>query len=242
MKLNQAIALSRGVRANAQKALTTAYHEIAKAPQFAGITKTYSPRDEEGEKLAGEHQKVQATGERVIDDVHATLAKMYDLIGGIDLSNCDALADVMVEGNPILTNVPATHLLWLEKQLGDMRAFIGRLPTLDPQYRWSKDNDNGWYETEDRVTMRSKKVPRNHEKAPATDKHPAQVEVFYEDVVVGDWHTKVLSGALPPSRVKILLERVDILIGAVKTAREQANMNDAVTLESSRLLDWLFRP
>lgn len=242
MKLSQAIALSRGVRANAQKALTTAYHSIAKAPQFAGITKSYSPRDEEGEKLAGEHLKVQVTTERVIDEVHHTLARMYDLIGGIDLSNCAALADVMVDGNPLLTDVPATHLLWLEKQLGDMRAFISRLPTLDPQYTWSKDTNNGWYETEDRVTMRSKKVPRNHEKAPATDKHPAQVEVFYEDVVVGDWHTRLLSGALPPSRVQTLLDRVDILIGAVKIAREQANMSDAVTLESSKLLDWLFRP
>ena len=60
-------------------------------------------------------------------------------------------------------------------------------------------------------------------KAEATEKHPAQVEVYYEDVVVGHWRTVKFSGALPASRVKELLERVDKLQQAVKFAREEAN-------------------
>jgi hypothetical protein len=35
-------------------------------------------------------------------------------------------------------------------------------------------------------------------KAEATEKHPAQVEVYHEDVVVGQWKTVKFSGALPP--------------------------------------------
>ena len=46
-------------------------------------------------------------------------------------------------------------------------------------------------------TLRTKKVPRNHVKAEATEKHPAQVEVYYEDVAVGYWTTVKFSGALP---------------------------------------------
>lgn len=47
-------------------------------------------------------------------------------------------------------------------------------------------------------------VPRNHVKAEATDKHPAQVEVYHEDVPVGYWTTVKFSGALPARRVNEL--------------------------------------
>ena len=66
-------------------------------------------------------------------------------------------------------------------------------------------------------------MPRNHVKAEATEKHPAQVEVYYEDVAVGYWTTVKFSGALPAQRVNELLERVEKLQHAVKFAREEAN-------------------
>lgn len=72
-------------------------------------------------------------------------------------------------------------------------------------------------------TIRTKKVPRNHVKAEATDKHPAQVEVYYEDIAVGYWTTVKFSGALPAKRVNELLDRVEKLQRAVKFAREEAN-------------------
>ena len=72
-------------------------------------------------------------------------------------------------------------------------------------------------------TIRTKKVPRNHVKAEATEKHPAQVEVYYEDVPIGYWTTVKFSGALPARRVNELLERVEKLQQAVKFAREEAN-------------------
>lgn len=70
-------------------------------------------------------------------------------------------------------------------------------------------------------TVRTKKVPRNHVKAEATDKHPAQVDVYYEDVPVGYWTTVKFSGALPARRVNELLDRVEKLQQAVKFAREE---------------------
>ena len=44
--------------------------------------------------------------------------------------------------------------------------------------------------------------------AEATQQHPAQVQVYMEDVPEGDWTTVKFSGALPASRVRTLLERV----------------------------------
>jgi hypothetical protein len=54
-------------------------------------------------------------------------------------------------------------------------------------------------------------------------RHPAQVEVYHEDVVVGHWKTVKFSGALPAADVRAMLERVEKLQKAVKIAREDAN-------------------
>lgn len=72
-------------------------------------------------------------------------------------------------------------------------------------------------------TVRSRKVLRNHVKAEATEHHPAQVDVYTEDVAVGTWTTTKFSGALPATRVRELRDRVVKLQQAVKFAREQAN-------------------
>ena len=74
--------------------------------------------------------------------------------------------------------------------------------------------------------MKTKKVPRNHVKAEATKEHPAQVEVYHEDVVVGHWRTVRFSGALPARRVNELTDRVERLQRAVKFAREEANLRE----------------
>ena len=63
-------------------------------------------------------------------------------------------------------------------------------------------------------------------KAVATEHHPAQVEVYYEDVVVGYWRTVKFSGALPAQRINTLLKRIESLQEAVKFAREEANSID----------------
>ncbi len=102
-----------------------------------------------------------------------------------------------------------------------------KLPVLDPSETWLRDPSTDTWATEPALTVKTKKVPRNHVKAEATDKHPAQVEVYYEDVIVGTWRTVKFSGALPAARVNELLERVERLQEAVKFAREQANSAEA---------------
>jgi hypothetical protein len=90
-------------------------------------------------------------------------------------------------------------------------------------------------------TIKTKKIPRNHVKAEATEKHPAQVEVYYEDVVVGTWRTIKFSGALPASRVNELLNRVEKLQEAVKFAREEANNTDVTEQKvGAKVFQYLF--
>ena len=112
---------------------------------------------------------------------------------------------------------------FLEKQLVDLHTFIKKLPVLDASESWTYDASADCWATEPVQTVRTKKIPRNHGKAEATEKHPAQVEVYYEDVSVGNWRTVKFSGALPAKRVHDLLARVERLQEAVKFAREEAN-------------------
>ena len=226
-KLNQIIAIEKGIKTSSFQELTEAHHLLQKPSLLAGISRTYQPKDEEGEQLPSEFTRVQASAETVIKDTAKILTTLFDITAAKDWANCEAKADITVDGRTLAVDVPATYLLFLEKQLVDMHTFIRKLPTLDPSETWAFDPSADTYVTEAVQTAKTKKVPRNHVKAEATDKHPAQVEVFYEDVVVGYWKTLKFSGALPASRVKELLDRVDKLQQAVKFAREEANAIEA---------------
>ena len=48
-KLNQIIAISAGKKSSAQKAITEAHHSLQKSAQLEGISRTYKPKDDEGE-------------------------------------------------------------------------------------------------------------------------------------------------------------------------------------------------
>lgn len=222
-KLNQIIAVEKGVKSRSFQDLTDAHHTVQKAALLTGISRAYQPKDEEGEQLPPESTKVQIRAEEVLRQMATTLTRLFDVTATKDAANCTAKADVTVDGNVLLRDVPVTYLLFLEKQLTDLRTFIKKLPTLDAAESWSFNDSADCWSTEPVRTIRTKKVPRNHVKAEATEKHPAQVEVYYEDIPVGYWTTLKFSGSLPAKRVTELLERVEKLQAAVKYAREEAN-------------------
>jgi hypothetical protein len=223
MKLNQVIAIEKGTKSRSLQDLTEAHHNLQKPASLAGISRTYRPKDEEGEQFPPESTRVQLKAEDVIRKTSEVLTKLFDMVATKDWANCSAKADVIVDGNVLLSQVPATYLLFLEKQLVDLHTFVKKLPVLDASETWTFDPSADYWATEPMQTIKTKKIPRNHVKAEATEKHPAQVEVYYEDVVVGTWRTIKFSGALPASRVNELLNRVEKLQEAVKFAREEAN-------------------
>ena len=155
------------------------------------------------------------------------LTELFDVTATKEWANCEATADVVIDGTTLLANVPVTYLLFLEKQLVDIRTFVSKMPILDPAETWTLDPATGSWVTEPAETNRTQKVPFNHVKAEATEKHPAQVEVMYTDIVVGTWTKRSFSGAMAAARVQELTDRVDKLAAAVKFAREEANMLEA---------------
>ncbi|WP_129627231.1 hypothetical protein [Candidatus Oscillochloris fontis] len=237
-RLNQIIAVEKGVKSRSFQELTEAHHVLQKPALLSGIARTYRPKDDEGELLPPESTKVQVNAEEVIQQTAAILTRLFDITATKDWTNCIARADVVVDGQILLPQVPITYLLFLEKQLVDLHTFIKKLPVLDAAETWSFDASANCWATEAVQTVKTKKIPRNHVKAEATEKHPAQVEVYYEDVTVGYWRTVKFSGALPAKRVSDLLERVERLQHAVKFAREEANNSEA---QEQKLGEKVFR-
>ncbi|MCQ6556143.1 hypothetical protein NPS70_23610 [Streptomyces sp. C10-9-1] len=222
-KLNQIIAVEKGVKTRAHHDLTAAHHGLQKPALLAGISRTYQPKDEEGEQLPPESTRVQVQAEEVLRDTARTLTRLFDVTATKDWANCTARADVTVDGRALLTGVPVSYLLFLEKQLTDIATFVRKLPVLDASESWVHDPSTDAWKTDPVRTVRTRKVPRNHVKAEATEHHPAQVDVYYEDVPVGYWTTVKFSGALPARRLNELTERLEKLQQAVKFAREEAN-------------------
>ncbi|WP_344620071.1 hypothetical protein [Dactylosporangium salmoneum] len=240
-KLNQIIAVEKGVKSRSFQDLTEAHHVLQKPALLAGISRTYRPKDEEGEQLPPESTRVQVKAEEVLRQTGTILTRLFDVTATKDWTNCVARADVVVDGTPLLRDVPVSYLLFLEKQLADVLTFVRKLPVLDAAETWVYDASADTYATEPTQTTRTKKIPRNHVKAEATEKHPAQVEVYYEDVVIGYWKTIKFSGALPAKRVNELVERVEKLQAAVKFAREEANAVEVVEQETGeKVFRYLF--
>lgn len=224
-KLNQLLAIEKGVKKQVYDTITQLNNLAQKPHFFDGFSKTYQKLDENDADLPSETKKVQLHYVAMEETIAASLVELFDITARKDWSNLHAVADVKLEDGTILApSVPATHLLFLEKQLADLNTLVGNIPTLDIAEDWSRDpNATGIHRTGETKTHRTKKVPEILVKYPATDKHPAQTEVFTTDKVVGYWHQTKFSGAMPEPRKKQLLRRIDQLIRAVKQAREEAN-------------------
>jgi hypothetical protein len=222
-RLSQIIAVEKGAKVKAETDLTAAHRKLGNNGLLSGISRTYVPKDDEGEQLPPERTLVQVNVETVFSEVSQSLVRLFDITATKEYANCTAKSDVIVDGETVLRDVPVTYLLFLEKQLINVVTFVRKLPTLDPSETWSYDPALGVFRTEPVQTNRNKKVLRNHVRSEATKEHPAQVDVYQEDVPMGQWHTVKFSGAAPASRVSSLIHRVEQLQAAVKCAREEAN-------------------
>lgn len=223
-KLTVILGLLKGAKARTHVNVSAIHHQSIKTGLYFGQIRTYTPRDDDGDALPAQSQQVQLRATDVLGELATQLGRHWDLELWRDEGNTLARADVVVDGRVLFAQVPATFLLFLEKQLNDWRTAVTKLPTLDPGDSWTLDDATGLHRTDPVKTASTKKVLRNHTLAAATDKHPAQVTTYNEDVPVGDWTTVKLSGALPVPVQRGLVERLDKLVDAVKSAREQANL------------------
>lgn len=227
MKLNQVIAIEKGVKSRVYSELTEFDKVCQKPDLFQGFSKSYEKKDEDGESLPPESKKVQFRVDNMLKAVATSLTEFYNVTASKDWANMGAVADIEVDGMKLLGGVPVTYLLFLEKQLTDLRTFFGHLPELDDTENWQRDETSGMYKTEPISTHRTKKLQKPIVLYDATKEHPAQTQLITEDVLAGYWKTIKHSGGVPKTRKDKIVARVEALIKAVKFAREEANGTDA---------------
>jgi hypothetical protein len=236
-KLNQILAIEKGEKNKSHEAVSALHQKSQKPELYEGRVRTYTPSVEGGETLPDERQHVQLKSDDVLKQFADALAPLWDVTATKDYTNSsNAFADIVVDNQVLVSHVPVTYLLFLEKQLNDVETFITKLPTLDASQKWSFDDNQQCYATDKTWQNRSKKVMKNHVRAAATDKHPAQVDVYHEDEVTGKFEQIRYSGALSISKKEALLGRVRKLKNAVLFAREQANSVDVKKQEVSKVL------
>ena len=241
-KLNQIIAVQSSKKALAKEALTEAYQQLQKTDLLTGLSRSYKPKDEMGEVLPPESKLVQVKVQDAIQRSTRAMVEMFDIVATQDWANCEAKADVVVSGRTILAQVPVTYLLFMEKQLVDLHTFVEKLPVLDAAERWTFDASQDCFASEAYQSLRTKKVPKTHIKYEATKEHPAQVEMYMEDVTVGTWTSVKYSGAVPAAKRNAMLDRVRALQDAVKAAREQANSKEVELKKTGdAVLDFIFK-
>jgi hypothetical protein len=235
--LNQIIATEKGIKSRTYSQFTDINKISSKLDLFIGFAKTYKKKDEEAEDYPPEKKKVTQNVNEIIKMVIQTLSEMLDITCTKDMANCKAFADIIVDGNILVKQCPATYLLFLEKQINDIRTFVENLPTLDESEDWTLDVNSELYKTEPIQTHRTKKVQKPIILAEATKEHPAQCQMITEDIVVGYWDTIKFSGAMPLPRKKEILYRIEKFASAVKCAREKANM---VEVEEEHVASTIF--
>ena len=227
-KLNQIIAIEKGIKSRVYGELTELNKAIQKSELFNGFSKTYQKKDEESESLPPESKRVQFTTSDVLRTSQRIPTELMDVTARKDFTNCEAVATVKIDDQEIIKDAPVSFLLFMEKQLTDLRTFIGHLPVLDSADNWTKDQNSGLFKTDVVQTHRTKKTVKPIVLYPATEQHPAQTQLVQEDVIAGYWNQVKQSGAMPLPEKQAMLERVEKLLQVVKQAREEANGYDEV--------------
>ena len=240
-KLHQIVAIETGEKKTASQDIAACHQRAQKPDLFSGIYRTYAPVDEDGESRPPEVKEVQYTVDGLVDEFSQAMTKLLDFTATKDWGNTVASADIEVDGEVLVQNVPVPYLLFLEKKLDEMRAFVAKLPVLDSSRKWELDAHDGLWKSAPEVRLSTRKEQRPIVLYEATPEHPAQTQMITEDVLQGRWTSIEASGAIPRTQQKELLERIHVLQNAVKFARARANDTDVQEKKvANKIFDFVF--
>lgn len=224
-KLHEVLAVEASLKTTAEKVTKEAVKTFSdRHDHFVESHRAYQPKDDEGTKFPPESKPMVTTVPDKLNYVQAHFENMLDAVYQKEFANTEAKADILVGETIIAKDVPATFLLTLEKELNNLRKIYEKMPTLDPGKVWKKDTTKDNVYVADPVkTNKTEKTMMSHVAYEATKDHPAQVQVYNKDIVVGEWTNKEWSGCVSVSDKSKYLGKIDELHRAVKKARMRAN-------------------
>lgn len=231
-KLHELLAVEADKNNISTKLVDESRAALAKKPDmFRGFTKTLTYFDDKRQAENAEDTKlVVSTVDENLDYTFGHVADYFDVIFQKELTNQTANADLVVDGAVFGKSIPATFLLGMETRLKAMRTLFEAIPTLPPAINWQPDTNagTGHYRSPQTMVPRTEKQVKFVTLAPATEKHPAQVKDWTEDVPVAKIETVEFSGMWTVEQKAAALDRLDNLVQSIKKARQRANMADVV--------------
>lgn len=236
-KLHELLAVEGDLKSRAQQAKSKILRLFTDGTgQLLGRVISYQVNEGEDDRVP-EVTELATTVITELSQFQSAFGQWLDVAVQKEITNQDASSDVILDGEVVMTGIPATALLNLESKLAELQSVYEAIPTNDPSERWTWDEGQGQYVSSERVTHITKKVPKVVVLYEATKEHPAQVQAFHEDVKVGTRTITLYSGMLSPKEKRDRLNRIDKLIRAVKEARQRAN---DIVAKDSRVATTLF--
>lgn len=230
-KIHQLLPVLNEAENLARKVWDETKRNFTKNELWEGYDKVLFMHDDERkqeEAGAGDRRELTST---IIERIDYSLdyeERNFDAQYQREKANQMACADVVLpETGKVIPQVPVDLLIYGVKRFTLLREIISMAPTYDTTVRWEADTDAGMrgvYRSEQPVSAnKTEKQKVVIEKAKATDKHPAQVELIDKDVIVGHYETSRKTGKLTPRAKHLLLGWFDGMIRAFKVAQSEAN-------------------
>lgn len=237
-KLHELLAIEANLRGQGEacrKDLMNTFEK--KRTHFQEMIVTFKPNQEGAEPVVESKMGLQTSVGKELEWLGEKLIKAFDCAHQIDVANLTAAQDVILaDGTVLLSNVPATSLLQLEKRLRELQEFAMTIPTLDPAKGFEPDTARGVgiYRARDVNKKRTSKVEEFVVVVQPTKEHPAQVVKQTKDIETGDILQQEWSSLITVSAKGDIIDRIEELIRAVKTARSRAN-EQVVDVSSKKL-------
>lgn len=202
---------------------------------FMGALRTYEPyaNEDAAEKGVVERHAMTSTVKQRLEYLGQYFVDYVDTVYQKEMTNQEARGSIVFEGRVLAENLPVTFLLNIESTLARVRETLNATPTHQAGVSWVPDPEyviqpvvKGEHPE---IQTKTKKIIVPFELSPATKEHKAQVEKLTEDKPIGKFYRQLWSGMITPAEKSEILLRMDKMIEAVRTARQRANDQEAVT-------------
>jgi len=226
--LHDVIAAESDLRSNYSRILEETEASFSKrADIFSGEVKEVIPIDENEKRIQKKREEREMTT-TVKDRIEYTAQfaeKYLDAVLQKEEANQRAKADLIVDGTVLAKDIPVAFLLGLESKLRKLRQVFGMAPTLPSGIKLvpEHESDRVWQTATPIETVSTRKEPQSKILDKATPQHPAQIEKWFEDVIIAKIETTKRYGMLTSSKKAEILDRMDKLIQSTVIARQQAN-------------------